>query len=69
MEQKVWRESLSEPKPIAEMLAYVTDFKGYRDIEYFPGGWYPKDFVLPIPERCRLRRARKKKSRLATLAS
>jgi hypothetical protein len=41
-EQKVWRESLSEPKPIAEMLAYVADFKGYRDIEYFPGVGIPK---------------------------
>ncbi len=36
VEQKVRRENLSEPKPIAEMLAYVADFKGYRDIEYFP---------------------------------
>lgn len=63
VEQKVWREGLNKPKAMAEMLAHTADFKGYRDIEYFPGGWYPKDFVPPIPERRRQRdsRARKKK--------
>lgn len=53
VELKTWREGLSQPKSIAEMLAHTADFKDHRTIEHFPGGWYPKDFVLPIPARRR----------------
>ncbi|MCL4393454.1 MAG: hypothetical protein M1482_01310 [Chloroflexi bacterium] len=43
VEVKEWREGLAQPKTIVEMLPHVADFKGYRDIEYQPGGWYPPD--------------------------
>lgn len=43
VEVKEWREGLIQPKTIADMLPHVADFKGYRTIEYQPGGWYPVD--------------------------
>ncbi len=55
---KAWQASLSAPKPIAEILEHAADFKTYVTIEYFPGGWYPKDFVPPVPDRRHTRRAR-----------
>ena len=51
VELKTWKASLIAPKSIIEILERASDFKGYREIEYFPGGWYPKDFVPPIPPR------------------
>jgi hypothetical protein len=43
VERKAWREGLGQPKTIGEILPHVADFKGYREIEYEPGGWYPAD--------------------------
>ena len=53
VELKTWKTSLSAPKSITEILQHTADFKEYRKIEYFPGGWYPKDFVPPILPRRR----------------
>jgi len=58
VELKIWKDSLSTPKMMAEILEHTADFKDYRTIEYFPGGWYPKDFVPPIPPRRRKGSAR-----------
>lgn len=58
VELKIWRDSLSTPKMMPEILEHTADFKDYRAIEYFPGGWYPKDFVPPIPPRRRRRSTR-----------
>jgi len=43
VEVKEWREGLARPKTIVDMLPHVADFKGYRTLEYQPGGWYPAD--------------------------
>jgi hypothetical protein len=59
VELKVWKESLSRPKSIAEILEHAADFKEHVTIEYFPGSWYPKDFVPPIPPRHKTRRKKK----------
>jgi hypothetical protein len=59
VELKVWKESLSRPKSIAEILEHAADFKEHVTIEYFPGSWYPKDFVPPIPPRHKARRKKK----------
>lgn len=56
VELKVWKESLSAPKSITEILEHAASFKDYVTIEYFPGGWYPKDFVPPISPRGKPRR-------------
>ncbi len=56
VELKAWKESLSRPKSIAEILEYAADFKEYATIEHFPGGWYPKDFMPTIPARRKRRR-------------
>lgn len=58
VELKVWKDSLRTPKMMPEILEHTADFKDYRTIEYFPGGWYPKDFVPPIPPRRRKGAAR-----------
>ena len=57
-----WKASLSVPKNIPEILEHTADFKEHVTIEYFPGGWYPADFVPPIPAR-RRRSAPKPKPR------
>lgn len=43
VERKAWRDGLRQPKTIGETLPHVADFKGYREIEYEPGGWYPAE--------------------------
>lgn len=62
VELAVWKESLSAPKSIAEMLEHAADFKDYVAIDYFPGGWYPKDFMPPISPRRRTSTQRRKGS-------
>jgi hypothetical protein len=43
IEKKVWREGLrgSEKQPAA-ILKHVADFKNVYELEYEPGGWYPR---------------------------
>ncbi len=43
VERKAWREGMRQSKAIDEMLEHTADFKGYWDIEYEPGGWYPAE--------------------------
>ncbi len=57
---EVWKASLSAPKSIGEILERAADFKSYAEIEYFPGGWYPKNYVPPIPPRRRKRTTQRK---------
>ena len=60
VELKVWKDSLSRPKSIGEILEHAADFKAHVTIEHFTGGWYPKDFVPPFPVRRRPRHGKKK---------
>jgi hypothetical protein len=43
VERKAWREGMKQPKPTAEMLEHLHDFREVRTIEYRPAGWYPAD--------------------------
>lgn len=43
IEKKVWQEGIrGSEKPHAEMLQHVAEFKNLYELEYEPGGWYPR---------------------------
>ena len=43
IEKNVWHEGLrgSEKQPAA-LLQHVAEFKNVHELEYQPGGWYPR---------------------------
>ena len=43
VERKAWREGISQPRSPADMQETVHDFKGYREVQVSPGGWFPED--------------------------
>ncbi len=50
VEKKAWRENMKNPKPPAEMLRHVHDFKSYQDIRMTMGGWFREEEIPPVVE-------------------
>ena len=51
VEKKAWREGLSQPKVVAEMLPHVHDFKTYyQELRSTQPGWYPEGVEPPVRE-------------------
>ena len=43
IEVKAWREGLrGREKQPAALLQHIADFKNVYELEYEPGGWYPR---------------------------
>jgi hypothetical protein len=50
VEKKAWREDRKQPKPFAEMLQHIHDFRGYQEIRMTMAGWFYKDQEPPVME-------------------
>jgi hypothetical protein len=49
MEKKAWRENMQQPRPAAEMLAYVSQFMTYyQELRMSQPGWYGPGQTPPI---------------------
>jgi hypothetical protein len=49
VEKKVWREGLTQPKAVAEMLPHVHIFRNYyQELRMTQPGWYPADQEPPV---------------------
>ncbi len=42
VEPHVWRRGLHGSVSIDEVIEYMADFKTYLQVDFTPGGWYPK---------------------------
>jgi len=51
VEKTAWREGLHQPKAVAEMLPYASDFaEYYEELRVSRPGWYPTDQEPPTIE-------------------
>ena len=48
VEKKAWRENISNPKPLEEMLHHAHDFRSYQDIRMTMGGWFRDSEIPPV---------------------
>ena len=49
VEKKAWRESMTQPKSIPEMLSYVSRFKTYyKELRLTQPGWYREGQEPPV---------------------
>ena len=50
MDRKAWKENMANPKPPAEMLAHISDFKSYQIVQRSRAGWFPEGVEPPFDE-------------------
>jgi hypothetical protein len=48
VEKKAWREGLTQPKSVADLLPHAHDFKSYQEIRMTMGGWFHVDQEPPV---------------------
>jgi hypothetical protein len=49
LDKKVWREGLTRPKPVAEVMSHVCIFKTYyKELRMTQPGWYPAGQEPPV---------------------
>jgi len=66
VDRQDWREGVTQPKGIAEMLDHLHQFKEVQSVRVQPGGWYRDDMdpsELPILEPRPLDTAWRKQAR------
>jgi len=48
VENRAWREGLTQPKSPADILPQLHDFKSYRELRMTMGGWFRVDQKPPV---------------------
>jgi hypothetical protein len=43
VERKAWREGIRQARSFEEMQEATHDFKGYREVQVSPVGWFPEE--------------------------